>query len=293
MTSRVAARLQSPMIRTLRAGFMSVLALVGASAGARAQFAFEDEVLPPRVVAWRLADRGFSGLSRPRFDGRVYVVEAVSPTGMPLRLFVDPGSGRIIGRQRLGTPDTYARLERPAPGFGWTEEDIGPRRAIRPIPGEAVPALRLDHRSPGVAARPEADFEGLNPDAVNPDDVGRRAPSRRVARTAPTRSPEPRATHRTSPEAPVPRIAPSEAVKVAPKTDPATETKSAAIDKAPAASPAPQPQDTGKPAAAVAEAEKPAAKEWKDPPADRKAVRVIGGATIVPGAAEKEPAAAQ
>ena len=59
------------------------------------------------------AERGFSGVSRPRFDGRVYVVDAVSPTGVPMRLFVDPAAGAIVGRQRIGAPESYARLERP------------------------------------------------------------------------------------------------------------------------------------------------------------------------------------
>ena len=67
-------------------------------------------MLPPRVVAWRLADRGFTGLSRPRFDGRVYVVDAVSPNGVPVRLFVDPGAGAIPAPQR-SVDDTRAGFE--------------------------------------------------------------------------------------------------------------------------------------------------------------------------------------
>lgn len=287
MTSRIPARRQTLTTRALCAALLSGGALLGLCRGASAQFVFEEEVVPPRVVAWRLADQGFTGLSRPRFNGRVYVVEATSPAGMPMRLFVDPASGGIIGRQRLGAPDTYARLERPAPGFGWTEEDAGPRRVLRPVPNEDAPALRLDRRPATTAARPEG-----NPDGVNPEAVGRSAAPRRVARTAPTRSPEPRPTHRTSPDAPAPRIAPAEAAKTEPKSDPAPETKSAAIEKVPSASPPPRPDEAAKPAApAVAEAAKPAAKEWKDPPLDRKPVRVIGGATIVPGPSEKEPAA--
>ncbi|MCJ2090612.1 hypothetical protein MKK88_32215 [Methylobacterium sp. E-005] len=289
ITSRTAARLRTTTTRALCAALLSGGTLMGLCRSASAQFAFEEEVVPPRVVAWRLADQGFTGLSRPRFNGRVYVVEAVSPAGMPMRLFVDPASGGIIGRQRLGAPDTYARLERPAPGFGWTEEDAGPRRVLRPIPGADAPALRLDRRPAGTAARPEGNLDG-----VNPDSVGRAASPRKVARTAPMRNPELRAPHRTSPEAPAPKIAPAEAAKPEQKADSAPETKSAAIETAPSTNPAPRPDDTAKPAApAVADAAKPAAKDWKDPPTERKPVRVIGGATIVPGPSEKEPAAAQ
>ncbi|MBY0252720.1 MAG: hypothetical protein K2X54_15310 [Methylobacterium organophilum] len=282
MTSRVAARLHSPMIRTLRAGFMSVLALVGASAGARAQFAFEDEVLPPRVVAWRLADRGFSGLSRPRFDGRVYVVDAVGPAGAPVRLFVDPMTGAIVGRRPIGAPETVARLERPAPGFGWTEDEVVPRRAMRPVPSEDGPVARTPRRPAGEALRPDA-----NPEGVNPDNVGRTAPPKRVARGALARTPELKPPPRTSPQAPAPKLAPADAAKADPNAGPAPETKAASIEKTPAAAPAPPSATPSKPAdAAVAGAPKPAAKDWKDPPTDKKPVRVIGGATVVPGQAE-------
>ena len=282
MTSRVAARLHSPMIRTLRAGFMSVLALVGASAGARAQFAFEDEVLPPRVVAWRLADRGFSGLSRPRFDGRVYVVDAVGPAGAPVRLFVDPMTGAIVGRRPIGAPETVARLERPAPGFGWTEDEVVPRRAMRPVPSEDGPVARTPRRPAGEALRPDA-----NPEGVNPDNVGRTAPPKRVARGALARTPELKPPPRTSPQAPAPKLAPADAAKADPNAGPAPETKAASIEKTPAAAPAPPSATPSKPAdAAVAGAPKPAAKDWKDPPTDKKPVRVIGGATVVPGQAD-------
>lgn len=282
MTSRVAARLHSPMIRTLRAGFMSVLALVGVSAGARAQFAFEDEVLPPRVVAWRLADRGFSGLSRPRFDGRVYVVDAVGPAGAPVRLFVDPMTGAIVGRRPIGAPETVARLERPAPGFGWTEDEVVPRRAMRPVPSEDGPVARSQRRPAGEALRPDA-----NPEGVNPDNVGRTAPPKRVARGALARTPELKPPPRTSPQAPAPKLAPADAAKADPNAGPAPETKAASIEKTPAAAPAPPSATPSKPAdAAVAGAPKPAAKDWKDPPTDKKPVRVIGGATVVPGQAE-------
>ena len=283
MTSRVAARLHSPMIRTLRAGFMSVLALVGASTGARAQqFAFEDEVLPPRVVAWRLADRGFSGLSRPRFDGRVYVVDAVGPAGAPVRLFVDPMTGAIVGRRPIGAPETVARLERPAPGFGWTEDEVVPRRAMRPVPSEDGPVARTPRRPAGEALRPDA-----NPEGVNPDNVGRTAPPKRVARGALVRTPELKPPPRTSPQAPAPKLAPADAAKADPNAGPAPETKAASIEKTPAAAPAPPSATPSKPAdAVVAGAPKPAAKDWKDPPTDKKPVRVIGGATVVPGQAD-------
>lgn len=260
--------------------------MLGLSQGARAQFAFEDEILPPRVIAWRLVDHGFSGVSRPRFDGRVYVVDAVSPTGAPVRLFVDPAAGAIVGRQRIGSPESYARLEQPRAGFGWTEEDAAPQRLLRPAMPDGVPAraARPARRQSPEALRPE-----FNPDGLNPDGRARPEAPRKVARApAPGRAPELKPALRNVPEAPAPKVAPVEASRV----DPVPEPKSAAIEKAPPAGPAQA--GPAKPAAGtVAEAAKPPAADWKDPPPDKKPVRIIGGATIVPGASEKEPAGAQ
>jgi hypothetical protein len=288
---RTAARVRSTATASVRAVLVIGAGLLGLCQSAEAQFAFAEEVLPPRVVAWRLADRGFTGLSRPRFDGRVYVVDAVSPNGVPVRLFVDPGAGAIVGRQRLGPPETYARLERPAPGFGWTEDDAGPRRALRPFPPEDGPDARLPRR-PAVEP-PRAD---LNPDGVNPESVGRPVAPRKVARATPARPPEMKPAHRVSPEAPAPKLPAAQAAKPDANTDAKPDTKSAAIEKAPAAT-TPAASLAATPPAATAEgtlaAAKPATQDWKDPPADKKPVRVIGGATIVPGTAEKEPGAAQ
>ncbi|MDP4002308.1 hypothetical protein [Methylobacterium sp. NEAU K] len=288
--SRTAARTRLATTRALCAVLLSAGATLGLCHAASAQFAFDEEILPPRVIAWRLADRGFSGLSRPRFDGRVYVVDAVSPAGVPVRLFVDPAAGAIVGRQRLGAPETYARLERPGPGLGWTEEDAGPRHVLRPLPPEDGPGARPQHRPSGDALRPEA-----SPDGLNPDSHVRPAAPRKVARAvAPApRQPVLKPALRTVPAAPAPTVAPVEATKPEDR-DSKPETKSAAIDKVAPASPAPANTAPVKPAeGTVAEAAKPPAPDWKDPPVDRKPVRVIGGATIVPGTSEKEPAAAQ
>ena len=286
MNSRSAARLRATT-RPIRTALVATGAMLSLCGNASAQFAFEDEILPPRVVAWRLAERGFSGLSRPRFDGRVYVVDAMSPSGVPVRLLVDPVAGAIIGRQRVGPPDTYARLERPAPGFGWTEDEAAaPRRVVWPAPFDETPALRLPRRPAGEAARPEA-----NPDGLNPNAAGRTGAPRKVARATPARPPELRPGLRTSPEAPAPKVAPAESGKADAKADAKPDPRDASVGTgqpaAPAAPPSAKPADT-----VVAEAPK-ATKDWKDPPSDKKPVRVIGGATIVPGTAEKEPGAAQ
>lgn len=264
----------TPRNRVLRAAFLSAGLLLTSSHLAEAQgFAgsfFEDDVLPPRVIAWRLADRGFTEIRRPRFDGRAYVVDAVSPAGMPVRVVVDPASGAIMGRQHGPSPEVYARLERPPtrgmPGYGWTEDEAV--RPLQPAPYESGPALRQPRGPIPEAVRPQ---EG-NPLGLNPDGGHRAEPPRKVARTSPTRQPEKPSLAKVSPVAPAPKAAP-EAAQPAPETPAATT------------SPAPEP----KPVASTT-APKP---DWKDPPAEGKRnVRVIGGATVVPGAAGKDGEAA-
>jgi len=178
---------------------------------------FEDDVLPPRVIAWRLADRGFTGVSRPRFDGRFYVVDAISPAGLPVRLVLDPANGVIVGRERVQGQDVYARLERPptrpVPGYGWPDK----------------PALRVSPPAPS----PKAAVEKAAPETAKPENT------------------------------------------------PATPAANAneAPDKAPA------PVTEPKPIASTA----PPKQDWKDPPSEgKRPVRVIGGATVVPGTPGKE-----
>lgn len=276
----VSARLNK---RASRAALLSA-ALVAATAGAAnaqgfARTFFEDDVLPPRVIAWRLADRGFTGLSRPRFDGRFYLVDAVGPAGMPVRLVVDPTSGAIVGRERMPGPDVYARLERPPvrsmPGYGWTEDDVV--RPPQPGPYEPGSAARQPRRPTLEAARPAES----NPLGFNPDGSHRADPPRKVARTSPVKAPEKPSLAKVSPVAPAPKVTPEAA-------SPAPEATNPAANANPPAEP--KPEATPKPVAMAAAPKQ----DWKDPPAEGKRnVRVIGGATIVPGTAGKDGEAAQ
>lgn len=314
----------------LRAAAAACALLAGSALSAQAQYVFEDEILPPRAVAWRLSDRGFTGIGRPRFDGRAYVVEAFDPRGDRVRLVVAPDSGAIVGRQRLDAP---VALGRPVPGYGWTEEDYGPaRRPSRaqeaeglvppgriPMPEErgAYPARPLPPVTPRAhePARREAAREatreasvadpGGNPLGLNPDTATRQAAPRRTARTAVPgeKAASPRLSDVKPPEKPAARLTPeaprpaapaaskpeapaTESAKVDPKADaprgpsmPAAQTPKAA-DAKPADKPADKP------------AEKSADAGWKDPPEGKRTVRVIGGATIVPGTTEKDGATA-
>lgn len=275
-----------PWNRALRAGLLSAglllpcFPLTGTGAAEAQGFGrtfFEDDVLPPRVIAWRLADRGFTGVSRPRFDGRFYVVDAISPAGLPVRLVLDPANGVIVGRERVQGQDVYARLERPpprpVPGYGWTEDDVA-----RPLTSEPGPAARALRRPGSEAARPTEP----NPLGLNPDGNHRADPPRRIARTSPTRTPDKPAL-RVSPPAPSPKAAVEKAAPETAKPENTPATPAANANEAPDKAPAPVTEP--KPIASTA----PPKQDWKDPPSEgKRPVRVIGGATVVPGTPGKE-----
>ena len=306
-------------VRSYTSFLLGVAALaLAASAPAQAQY-FDpfDEVISPRSIVWRLNDRGFTEISRPRFDGRAYVVEAESPRGGRVRLIVDARDGAVLGRVRLGTPLLPpARIGRPENVYGWTEGDMAARRGEeeRPVPPGNIPAPPdLSPRSPRretQAARampdrfaPDRPEPGSRTDPVDPNALGlnpdatRRNPEapRKIVRLPPQAKPAgSRArergseTARAAPVAPVPALKPAEAE--APATKP--EQPVAAIE-APKAAPTPAAVQPRSPETAAVDA-KPPTQSWTDPPAENKrAVRVIDGATVVPGTSEKTAGATE
>ncbi|KQP74960.1 hypothetical protein ASF60_07360 [Methylobacterium sp. Leaf113] len=302
VSSRRTSMRASPSLRARFAGLAILITITGADT-ARAQYAYEPDILlPPRAVVWRLNDRGFTAVTRPRFDGQAYIVEASNPYGDRLRLFVDARDGRILGRQRLDiVPEAPARIVRRTPGYGWTEEDESPRRPIReaeriippgdiPFPQEPARRLRPDpaERQQFIRrARPESvdsNIMGLNPDAGGSEAKPKSEGPRRVVRLSP---PPKAAAPVAMPDAPKlsPKLSevPPAAAKNEPKSDGAPASAAATPPKVEApgsltpASVQPPPP------------EKPVAQNWKDVPSEpKRPVRVIGGATIVPGTTAKE-----
>ena len=311
---------------SLRVAATACALLLGQALSAQAQYVFEDEILPPRAVAWRLGDRGFTGIGRPRFDGRAYIVEAFDPRGDRVRLVVAPDSGAIIGRQRLDAPLLVERPARPAAGYGWTDEDYGSARgreverlvppgripmpedrgvyAARPLPPVSSrpvePARREPMREPTREAS-VADPAG-NPLGLNPDAAGRQPAPRRTTRAAPSgeKAASPRLSDVKPPEKPAARLAPEAPRPAQAKADTqkpeASRTETAKVDanvdpKADAPKGPSMPAAQTPPPAKAADlkpADKPADPAWKDPPEAKRNVRVIGGATIVPGTTDKD-----
>lgn len=292
---------------------VAALALAAATPAQAQYFDPFDEVISPRSIVWRLNDRGFTEISRPRFDGRAYVVEAESPRGGRVRLIVDARDGAVLGRVRLDTLlPPPARIGRPGNVYGWTEGDMAARRGEneRPIPPGNIPAapdltprsqlrgtqaartmpdrFTPDRSESGSRTDPaDPNALGLNPDATrrNPE------PPRKIVRLPPQakpagskareRGPE---TARAAPPAPVPSLKPAEAeVPAARPEQPVAAIEAPKAAPTPAAVQPPPSENTAQAADA-----KPPAQAWKDPPAENKRpVRVIDGATVVPGSGEK------
>lgn len=315
MDSSRRAPVRSSTPRAARLAGILLVSTLGLGS-ARAQYAYEyDAVMPARAVLWRLSDRGFTEITRPRFDGRAYVVEASSPYGDRVRLFVDARDGAILGRQRLGEPvvPPPARIVRPAPGYGWTEEDVEPRRPIREaermMPPADIPSMPGSPRRPRIEANvpPPSRSQGAdrdptgsptgNPLGMNPDAKGRPDAPRKVVRLTPA----PKAAPRGTSDSPKLADTPPAAKTDSPKTDtrkPESQQPAAALEAPKTATstiPAPSPIPATSPTPAAIQpppVEKSAAKDWKDPPADQKrTVRVIGGATVVPGTNARDESA--
>ncbi len=300
----------------LRAALFGVSALVAATTGASSQALlfprpfFDDgpgPLIPPRAIVYRLRDEGFSEIGRPRFDGAAYIIDATSPAGARLRLFVDARDGDLIGRRRLDGPaEPAGRMVRAAPGYGWTEDDTAPRRGPREaealIPPADIPGVSRPPRAeaalapagPGRSGPENGGTFGLNPDAAA-ERAPRSVPARRAARPG---TPKAQAA-RAMPDAAAPHTEPG-APEAAQPAVAAPATKAAATPERPDRSP-PTPAEN-QPRATDAAArdavlrpsstdqnrqESPAAKQAASAaPEPKRTVRVIGGATIVPGAGQ-------
>ena len=258
----------------------------------------EDEPLPPPTISRMLLRRGYEPLGRPRFQGDVYMVQALSPSGARVRLMVDAYNGSIIRSMRI-------------------DEDLGPVLPRgRDYPDREVDLDQLDDVPPR-ASRPQPQFEDetlrsgrLQPQPGNePPRAQRPQPERKAARSetqgrapvapAPSRRSAQPAAPATTPAAPAP-------VVEKPKEDPPVHDKPAATAAAPAPSPkedmpaaaapapAPLPVEAARPAPAKPEAARTAEKTVEDKPATAgpsQAVRVIEGVTpILP---QKQPGEGQ
>lgn len=275
------------------------LGVLGAAPARSQWFGFNDGPLPPGAIVRALMQQGFADIGRPRFNGRVYVVDGVNARGTPVRLVIDAFDGGVISRTRLDGPLLPPREivpPRGRPGDRFEEAEVfapprsiprpdrydpreaEPRRAGRPEfydPREVEPrrAERSEPRQNRAGrAEPPPLREGASPGP---------APTREAAEPADPRLSTPRvetATPTETPAASVDRPSTTAAITSAPLAPPATET-------APPASPAP--------AAVIPSAARPApeAKLAPDkPPLETKPAREASAAE--PSRPVSAPAAA-
>lgn len=205
--------------------------------------------LPPRLVIERLEQQGYEDVSRPRFTGTLYIVEATTPGDIRMRVVVDAIRGVILNRTALG--------ERRA--FGLRDDLDDERRDARP-PRPAAPERRREVSRTPVQPAPGALVAPADPRLAPGGSGGAAAP------LEPSRPPSPRSATRTPQAAPKPAAAPEVSPApygVNPETSPrrkAVDPKSPVDAKTPAGTP---------PARPTTEAESRSG----------KAVRVIEGVT--------------
>lgn len=209
-TNGPAARRRRTLVVAAGAGLAFWLAAAPASAQWFGGFEAERPI-PPQGIVRMLMGRGFSGITRPRFDGEVYTVDGINRSGERVRLTIDAFDGDIVGRTRLahaGPPDEGSLVP---------PRDVG-RGRIEPDEPFAPPPAQVEIPRTARLGEPAA------PQAPRSEPPVRKPPA--------TRSPP-----RPSEAAPAqPRPAPAPAV-AAPKTQAPSTGGSAKTAAAPAAAP--------------------------------------------------------
>lgn len=99
--------------------------------------------IPPQRILSQLRGRGFSDISRPRFDGSVYLIEALNPWGLRVRLVIDAYDGEIVERHRLADP---LLLERGSGRMVGLDPFASPRTREPPRPERTEPQTRKKAR---------------------------------------------------------------------------------------------------------------------------------------------------
>ncbi|HRK24651.1 MAG TPA: hypothetical protein PLQ11_06830 [Beijerinckiaceae bacterium] len=143
-----------PLVRLLPLALVLALAAPVASPATAQYFGrgFDDDVLSPREVVEILRDRGFSRLTRPLRNRDVYVVNAIDPYGVPVRLIVSSDDGSILEAFRQRGIPRGSRIEidpEDDPRVVVPPPRAEPPRATRPAPQrDAVPRSNDAEQAP-------------------------------------------------------------------------------------------------------------------------------------------------
>jgi hypothetical protein len=229
---------------------LAVLSCIGAGAASaeplRMPPTIVGDLLPPYEIATIVRSAGLDPVSRPMLQGRRYVLRAIDPDGIDVRVLVDARFGEIVAVQPFYEPGRAPPRVLAAPGYergprivavprdeGWIDrDDIPAPRPPRVVPSP-VPAPGMSGPVPGPNAPATAPLTSRAPEAGA---ATARAPLPR-ARPAPVKSAKaalpPAAKPADAPEHTGSIRVPDEAQKAAePKADGPVAAK---VDSAPAA----------------------------------------------------------
>lgn len=108
---------------------VSFLTMLAGADVAQAQMAMP--VLPPAEIVASVHSLGLAPISRPHWQGRVYVLRAVDERGHEHRVLVDARSGEVIEAVPVVRAANYPALR----------DDLPPQ-AVQPMPPRVIPAPR-------------------------------------------------------------------------------------------------------------------------------------------------------
>ena len=271
-----------------------VLAALMVAPAARAQGFFEYYEMSPRQIAGILAEDGYELRGPLQRRGDVYVCDAVSISGRPMRLIVDAHHGRVLEHFATGERRRYA---------GEHFESRAPRDDAERWSDEARPSSRRDQFALGDPLNPNSSRghgdDGLfsskpTPPAAVPEPTPK--PKHHAVKkhhepavaAAPATSSSPEPTTVAEPPKPSPSVAavaPSgptpakPAIEVAKPTPPPEIVKPEVEAIKPAPTPTPEPSKAAE-AHATVEAEKAPAVDMPKPQAPHKKINDLPIGTL-------------
>lgn len=106
--------------------FLAAVTVLGTTVAlpalAQAQY-YGRPIVSERNLLQGLHARGFRRMSPPALNNDVFVLDAIDPRGLPVRLIVSAFNGQIVDAH----PQRQAHWTRPGPDSGWDDNDLSER----------------------------------------------------------------------------------------------------------------------------------------------------------------------
>ena len=159
-------------------------------------FRGDSRPLPPFSIVERLEGQGYEDITRPRYNGSVYELDATSPRGNRVRLVIDAFRGNVVERSALGRADDGdgGREQR-----GWFGNNVRPpeegsprRYTARPSDDDDGPdTFERLARPPGARPVPAPSRVETEPLPAAPHNTARLPAEGRPRETPTARAPSP------------------------------------------------------------------------------------------------------